>query len=159
MASATGVVSALGTVTLRMGKVEKTIKQINNNVKKTTKILEAHSALFNTMLKKLNLLTENRQISPSPMTVQGKSTTTPDLWTLQASSKSQQFSQSKKIDIDLKRKAPIFPEPPPDTQPLGVESPLKEQDGNVFRPSLKKIREKDDNGTNPPPATSGGGKA
>ena len=60
MATATGVTSALGTVTTRMENVEKTIKQINKNAKETTKILAAHSALFTMMLEKLNLLTEDR---------------------------------------------------------------------------------------------------
>ena len=59
MAVATGVAFALGTVTTRMENVEKTVAQINKNQQETTKLLKAHSALFTTMLEKLNLLTED----------------------------------------------------------------------------------------------------
>ena len=98
MASATGVAHALGTVTTRMENVEITIEKINNNAKETTKILEAHSALFNTMLEKLNLFTENLHIPPSPTTAQEFFSTTPDPRTPHALSKSQQKSQSMELD-------------------------------------------------------------
>ena len=111
------------------------------------------------MLEKLNLLTENRQISPSPMTAQGNFPITQDPPTPQALSKSQQNTPSMNIDNDLKRKAPTIPVSPPNTQIPEDESFLEDQEANAARTSRNpsKIREKGDNGNNPPPATSGGG--
>ena len=128
--------------------------------KRQKNILEAHSTLFTTMLEKLNLLTENRNI-PLPQTAtKGDFPSTPDFRTPPALSKSQQKPQSMDLDNELKRKAPTSPTSPPSTQPPEDESPQADQVANAARPSHNpSIRDQCGNGNNPPPSNTGGGMA
>ena len=153
MASATGVAQALGEVTTRMDKMESTIDQLNTNAKETTKILETHSALFNTMLEKLNLLTDHQYIPIPPHATPA--------WPLPGcNTPPPPQPQCMALDIDLKRKAPTSPISPPSTQPPESDNPSGDHLANEPRPPFHpSISDQRGTGNTPPPNTSGGGTA
>ena len=149
MASATGVAQALGTVTSRMDKMESAIEQINNNAKETTRILEARSKLFSTMLEKLDLLTDPRKLSAPYTVAKGLCPSTPLAL----------LKSTPPREHPAKRKAPATPMTPPGTQSPDVD-PLADESAKADRSSHNpSIRDQSDHDNNPPLPTAGGGMA
>ena len=129
------------------------------NQQEKTKLLQAHSALFTTMLEKLNLLTEDRQIMHPTMNFRGPFPPYPPfplpLTQEPITQPPDHRHNPMEVEVDLKRKAPSEPminTPRSDCDPMEEQASQEQQTAC----EQQKIREKPNDKTTLPPNISEG---